>query len=594
MQDQIFDDKTLTELPVSFSRPPTLWDKILNNKSLFVGIFVFLLIIVGISWYFLSRPKDAKPVSSNVILTIKGPTELTSGNEGEYRIVYRNGENADLVGVTLEVLYPTGFKYKSSTPIPVSSSGQTFNLPALKPGADGEVIVRGKLLGSTGEDKQIKANLHYRLSNFNSEFRVEQSLMTRILPPNLTMDINGPVDVVNGQDTTFTVTFTNVSTQDFSNLGLQMSFPEGYAFSSANPAPSKPNYWTIASLPINSSTSIEITGSFSGDTAATKLVRADLGQQINGSLAPQINSTATFKLIPSSLALTLTSQSSDQQKSTTYTRLGDTINFKLKYANQGNIGLNNINIIVNLSGPALDLTRLNAQNAIVTGNTLTWKTASFAKLSVLSPNETGEISFSVPVKTSLSTNLKNQTIGATAQISSDEITKPTKSVPLSLKLLSKLDLAVTGEYVSGAAPMEVGQPTLFAMTFTLSNLSNDLSNTTVVASMPLPVSAWKNVVIPDSEKSRLTFDPNSGKILWNVGQLPAFTGKFLPALKATFQLEITPTEFDRQKTMNLLANVQAMGTDTFVDQAIQTPMIASVTTGTIDDDVLNVKGTTVK
>jgi hypothetical protein len=46
--------------------------------------------------------------------------------------------------------------------------------------------------------------------------------------------------------------------------------------------------------------------------------------------------------------------------------------------------------------------------------------------------------------------------------------------------------------------------------------------------------------------------------------------------------------------MNLLSNVQATGTDTFVGQTIQTDNIANVDTGTIDDDVLNARGTTVQ
>ncbi|MEJ0021902.1 MAG: hypothetical protein WDN47_05020 [Candidatus Doudnabacteria bacterium] len=588
--DQIFDEKTREEIPVDFNRPESGWKRFFKNKKIIIPSAVAIVLLGGIFWYFLSRgTTPVSPTSTNVLLTVKGPDQLTSGNEAEYDIKYLNGENADLVGISMEVFYPSGFTFKSSTPVATNSTGQAFNLPILKQGASFEIVIRGKLSGSTGEDKEIKARLHYRLSNFNSEFIVEQSKHTGILPPNLTMDINGPVDVVNGQNTTYTINFTNVSSQDFDNLAVQLTYPEGFIFTSSVPAPAKNNsYWIIPKLASGSSSNINITGSFTGDSSQDLLVRADLGQIINNTFAPQLVSTATFKIIPSSLALTISSTSKD------YIKLGDSIQYALKYSNQGSIGLSNIIITLNLDSPAVDFTRLTAQNAIITGNTLTWKAATTPALAALSPNDSGEIDFSVPVKDNLPTNLKNQSVTASATISSDEITQPTQATALVLKLISGLDLTVDGNYVSGVVPMQVGQTTIFAMTFTLSNLSNDVSGTTVTASLPLPPTAWNSVIVPDSEKQRLSYDPNSGKISWKIGTLPAFTGKFTPALVVTFQLQVTPTESDRGKPLNLLSNVQAVGTDTFVNQPIQTQNISSVSSSSINDDVLNVKGSIVQ
>jgi hypothetical protein len=589
MDDQILDDKARLEIPFQPSQPESKWD-FFKNKPVIFSTIIAVLAIVGIGWYFLAGQRTPDPTSSNVVLQIKGPDQLMAGNEAEYKVIYRNGENADMVNLSMEVFYPSGFRFKSSTPTSTSSSGTGFKLPVVKEGKDGEVVIRGKLSGSTGEDKQIKVVLHYRLSNFNSDFVMEQTLNTNILPPNLTMDINGPVDVVNGQDTTYTVTFTNVTASDFDNLALQMAYPEGFSFSSSNPAPSKNNnYWTIPKLATNSSASIEITGSFAGNDGETKLAKADLGQIINNNFAPQLTSTATFKLIPAALAITLTADVKNN-----VVQLGDTISYRLNYVNQGSIGLNNINIVVNLEGTSLDLTRLSAQDAIVTGRTLTWKPATLPGLSVLSPSERGEVRFSVPVTQNLTTNLKNQTIKATGQISSQEVQKPTKASDVLIKLGTSLDLIVTGEYVSGAAPMKVNEPTVLAMTFLLSNLSNDISNTKVIASLPLPVSAWKNVVIPEAEKNRLSYDPNSGKITWNIGDVAAFVGRYSPVVKVSFQIEVRPTEVDRNKTMDLLSNIQAVGTDSFTGLEVKSENIQTVSTADLDDDTLSSNGSTVQ
>lgn len=591
MDDQILDEQTRAALPEDLPNPQLAPKNFFTNKVVIFSSLVALAAISIIVWYFLSgtdiTPND--PTSESVVLVIKGPDTLTSGNEAEFHVVYRNGENADLIAVSLELLYPSGFTFKSSTPVATSSSGRVFNLPIVKQGEGSEIIIRGKLSGSTSEDKEVKAILHYKFSNFNSQFSINESFHTTILPPNLTMDISGPVDVVNGQDMVFTVSFTNVSAQDFENLAVTLSYPAGFSFTSGTPPPSKnSNYWKIDKLRSNDSFNIDVTASFTGDAGLEKLVTANLAQIINNVSAPQMTATATFKVIPSSLILTMTSNRKDT------VNLGETINYNLEYLNQGRIGLNNLVIVVNLSGPSLDLTRISAQNAIINGQTITWKAATLSNLTILSPNEKGQVSFIIPVKGNLSTNLKNQTIKATASIASDEISKATKANDVELKLASKFDLSVTGEYVSGAVPMQVGKSTTFAITFLVTNLSNDLSGAQVEASLPLPASAWNNIVVPDAEKSRLKFNPSSGKIIWNIGDLAAFVGKFTPALKVTFQLVVAPSEADRSREVNLLINVQAAGTDTFINQILLTDKIQTVSTRSIDDDVLNTKGTTVQ
>ena len=215
-------------------------------------------------------------------------------------------------------------------------------------------------------------------------------------------------------------------------------------------------------------------------------------------------------------------------------------------------------------------------------------------LSLVTPNQKGKVTFTVPIKTSLATNVKNQTVKASASIYASEVPKLIRVPDLELKLASQLGLQVIGEYVSGSLPMKVGESTTFAMTLFLSNLSNDLDNTEVIASLPLSASAWENVVIPESEKARLSYDPTSGKIRWKVGSLPAFTGKFSPVLKVTFHLRVTPTDSDRGKVIELLRETQAFGKDIFINKEISSVKVNKVDTGSIDDDLVNLRGTTVQ
>lgn len=589
-EDQIFNPDQKQDLDSLAEAQPAAWKNFIRRNKLVILIVASVLVAGLVAAFFiLNREEAVDPVSNNVVLLIKGPSQISSGNEGEFRVVYRNGENADLTELTLEMFYPTGFQFKSASPAPTSSNGSRFNLPILKQGEDGEIKIMGRLSGATAEDKLLRTKLTYKLSNFNSEFSVEADFHSIILAPSLTLDITGPVDVINGQDSTFSVVYGNVAGQDFDNLALELHFPEGFAPTTSNPQPTRgKNYWTIGKLTPGQGGRIDLTGTFTGESQQEKMVVAELGQVIGNNFAPQVLASTNFKIVPSSLFVKITSEPGD------IVSLGQIVEFNLEYGNQGDVGMTNVVISLTLDSVVLDLSRLSVYDAIVAGNVITWKSATLSNLNLLSPSQRGEITFTVPVKNSLASNLKNPTIKAHATISSDQFTKSVKSNDLELKLASQLNLSVLGEYVSGSLPMQVGQPTLFSLTFLVSNLSNDLEGTTITASLPLPASAWKNVIVPEAEKERLSYDPNSGKIIWNIGNLPAFAGKFTPAPAVTFQLEVVPAEGDRGRSIKLLSEVKATGKDTFINQDISSSEIREVDTSNLDDEMLNQKGTIVQ
>lgn len=582
-EEPILDPGIRNELQSSLPSSPK---KSSMGKFLIAAVLSALVLIGAVSWYLFGFKKPApEPVSNRVSLAIKGPEKLSSGNQTEYRIVYNNGEDADMTNVFLEVFYPQNFKFKKAEPAAANTLGTRYSLPVLKSGESNAITISGSLSGSTGEDKEIRAALHYKLSNFNSEFQVGSNFHTSILSPDLLLEITGPIEVTNGQDTTYTVAYNNVSGQDQENMAIELSYPEGFTFSSSNPPPSKDNrFWSLGKLKSGSTGKIEVTGSFSGDNGQEKTVTGNIGTIINSNFAPQVTASAGFRVAPSALSLVQTANPKE------VVRLGDTVTYTLAYRNNGFIGMTNVVISVTLQGAAFDLKQVRANNAIITGNTITWKSATLKELSLISPNKSGTITFSVPLKSALSTNIKEQMMQSMASIYSDQVTKPVRSADVSLKLASNLDVVVTGEYESGALPMKVGQPTLFSVNFLLVNLSNDLTDVEVVAALPLPASTWKGVVIPESEKDNVTFDPNGSKIRWKPGNIAAFTGKFTPARMISFQLEVIPETSDQNNIITLLSDVQATGYDTYIGKPLESRVIGNVKVSDLHDDQVDSKG----
>ncbi len=573
----IFDQNGRPELPPTvntpqqpFQAPESHW-----RKKVVIAAVILTVFTIGVSsLVFLRNNKKINPNSSQVSVTVQGPSDLASGNEAQYVVIYQNGENADLLDVSMEVFYSSGFKFTAAEPTAKSGTGQAFDLPVLRQGQQAEVNIRGKLTGKIDEEKEVRVRLHYRLSNFNSEFSVEGSLKTRMLAPKLLFEVNGPIDVTNGQDITFTLNYTNVSDQELDNLSAKANYPVGFKFTTSNPLPSKENnIWNIGKLAPGATGKIDVKGSFTGDQNSEKIVVGELGININNVFAPQITASSAFKIVASSLSLIQRTAPAD------FTSLDKPINYTLTYANYGSIGMSNVVISLTLEGAAIDFSKLKADKAIVTGNTLTWKAATVPELSLVQPNKSGVINFSVPIKQTLTTNIKNQVVRGVAQIYSDQVTNAIKAADVEVKLSSELTLLVNGKYAGGAQPMQVGQSTTFAVTLILTNFSNDLDAVSLIASVPLPESAWTNVIVPDTEKDKLTFDSNSSKIRWKVGAMPAFTGKFSPARTVTFNLDVVPNSNDQ---IILLKDVMASGNDTFIDKIISSTTISEFRTSDID------------
>lgn len=590
MEEPILDPQNRQDFPEDFNTPRTgWWEWVINhNLTVIAGFLVLILIVVASLWFFRNQ-RNREPQNPNVILTIKGPETMSSGNESEFRVVYTNGENADLTNMTLEVFYPSNFRFVSADPQSNSSNGQRYDLPLLRQGQTGEVKIRGKLNGATGESKELRAKLTYKMSNFTSEFFTETNFKTTLTAPALEMEITGPIDVMNGQNTTFSVNYKNVSDREFDATAVELRYPEGFKFVSAVPAPSKSdNYWNLGKLAVGATGKVEISGNFIGDPGTEQQVSGDLGLALNSGLAPQIHASARFKIQSSTLSIT------QEANPPSVVDLGRSINYTLKFANFGSTGQSNVVLTATIEGASVDTSKIKATSGIVTGNTITWKSATLQNLALLSPNQRGDVTFTVPLKPNTTTNLKNQIIKTTTSIYSDQVTSPIRGQELQLKVASQLDMIVSGSYVSGVLPMQVGQTTSFNITLTLTNLSNDLSDTTVIASMPLPASAWANIVVPDAEKGNVTFDQNASKIRWRIGNLPAFTGKFTPARSVTFQLNVTPSEADRGKSMILLRDTLATGIDTFTNLDIKSTELNQLTVGDLNDDSVDSRSSTVQ
>lgn len=575
MEDNIINP---AELPQQVLQPDTGHPWYKNGKVITTLLVIAILVAAGAGYVFWKKPAPANPTSNNVKLTITGPDQVAANTEAEFHIVYKNDEDADLTQVHLDMIYPSNFQFKSSTPAAKSAAGLGFDLPVLRKGKSADVYIHAKLSGATGEQKVITAKLSYQLSNFNSTFGVNQTFATTIAAPNLTFDLTGPTQVPSGQDVTFTANYANVSGSDYDNMALQLAYPDGFKFTKASVNPAKGNnYWIIGKLPQGSSGHIDITGSFVGGGVDEQVLVGNLGQVISNNFASQISSTATFQISAGPITITQSASPSD------VVNPGDSVQVTINYENSGNIGLTNLIITDTINSNLVDLSHLAVPEATITGSTITWKAATNPDLSILSPGKSGQVQFSLPIKSTITSTLKNQSLVNSVSVVSSEVTLPIRAPDVTLQLASGINFTVSGKFVAGSNPLKLGKSTTVLVTFTITDSSNDLNSTEVVASLPLPSSDWNNVVFPAAQQPNLSFDPSSGVIRWSVGNLPAYTGKLTPPLSVSFQLVLKPSASDQNQTMRLITSAQASALDSYTGLKVQSDPVSQFGTGDIPD-----------
>ncbi len=538
------------------------------NKFYFIAIFAGLLIIGLLAYLAFKKTPKPELKEANVELKIDAPESVSGGSELIYKINIANNDQSKLVSLNLELVYPENSSYISSVPKAENISGTTFMVPDLIPGQNASVIVKSKITGNVNDLKEVVARLHYKYSNFNSEFIKERAAQTRLTASNVALQFSGQTSATNGQALVYTVKYQNNSGAEIKNARLQLNYPAGFAFSLSDPASSiGNNIWNITSLPDKAEGSIEIRGSFSSSLPGeTKTLAADfliLGSDGQFFVQNSANFITAMSSVPLNVTQELPNTSPGEEN---IIKPGDTVNVKIKYQNSGNIPATGVNILVNLDSKAIDFGSLKAEGAQINNASIIWNASAVPQLQSLSPNETGEVSFSFQIKNpATKDSTKNLQAISSVKIKSNEYDFFPGS-DLVLKISSPAKLVKALGFSSGQLPPKVGQQSVFNVSLSLYNSSNDFSDgllTGFVVGSGFDVSS-----VNSAETGNVEYDSSTGKFSWKVGNLAAYTGKFSQTRMLQFKVKLNPSLAQVGQSPVLVKNINFSAKDIFTQSPI--------------------------
>lgn len=602
----------------AFEHQTRRWQRMLMwILSLLVAVFVC---VAGLYWYMWGRQPRFN--AENVVLEITAPEKITSGSAVTYSIHYANREAVGFRKSELEIRYPSGFRFATAEPKPLSGEN-LWDLGALGSGKEGTIEVQGYLVGRPEVESTISGVFRYWPANFSSEFSEVASAQTAIDPANINFRMEGPEQVLAGQKTSYTVIYNNPGSETMKDLRIEVVYPTGFVADIVKPElDEQDNTLAITELPVNEERELQIEGYYSAapDQPVDFIVLLSQKGREN-EYFQQKEARQTTTVIKGDLALNVVANGSNRDSTI---RWGETVHVSVSFQNNSETTLSDIKVIATLesryrteksgkgSQGALDWTTLvdSARGSLkelaavdektLRNRSITWTSDDLDELDTLETKKEGTIDFQInlydleqlrkqinapeDVEIVLKTEVS---VGKTGGVS--EQLKVVGN-PITFAVNSDLLLDAEARYFdkdgnqvgSGPLPPQVDQKTRYRVYWTMTNSLHEVQDVLVSTDLPDNV-AWVNSF--EVSAGEVLFNSNNNSLTWRLNRMPLDISK----VTLSFDVEVTPKASQSGATAQLTKKITMTAVDTVTGGKIIQP-ISLLTTGVERDEEASDKG----
>jgi len=560
----------------------------------FIGKLLVLSIIGAAVYFAYSYWFTSSNDLGGLEFNISAPESVLAGESFTYQIEYRNPTKYPLTKVRLEVQYPIGFIYSSSSQEPVSGN-HGWDLDTIAPGAVGRLTITGRLFTTPDSVQVIFGNLSYMPGNFSSQFKKESSASTIVSGPGFQADLNYTGTAFINMENEMTLIISEVIDNQLGDFNISFAVP---AETSASVAESEQTDITIIK---SGGASWQVSGLEKGalrqEIPLKYLIKKRLNNpEITVRLEKKLEDGQSYvfweevvrpELVDSDLNLTMLLEGSKNDDALNF---GQPLNYTLTYANKGSNTFKDVVIMAVLEGEFLDWSSLkDTQGGDLKSGSIIWSKNEVEELAEIKPGDAGEIKFSLNLRPWQANDLdKNLEIISFAQYGMNNTPvkgDSNKSNTITSRLNSDLKLEEKVLYFntdnmpvgSGPLPPRVGEKTSVKVYWTVTNNIHELSETKAIFSLPAHVS-WDGG--QNTNVGSVYYDEASRQVIWEIGRLPISVGQ----VDADFNISITPSESDRNKILILSPGsvISAMDTET---KGTITKKTGAKTTKLEDDDI---------
>lgn len=521
------------------------------SRKIFIIFIILVILLVGLAAWYYQKNVFTKGV---LRLEILAPNEVELGQEFEYLVKYKNNGNFTLEEPRIIFEYPEGAAIEEGKPL-----RQEMELEDIYPGEEKTLSFKARLLGKENEAKKAQVALSYRLKNLNTRFESSTSHTTLIKFIPLTFEFDFPSKLEAGRNIKIRLNYFSNVDFPLSDLRIEIDYPPGFGFLNSKPKGLAENEWEIPLLNKAQGGRIEIEGELAGEVFSQKVFRARLisWQQDNAVLLKE--NTKGVELIQPSIYISWQVNDSPQYTANP----DDYLHYEISFKNIGDLTLENLFLSVRLEGDTLDFDNLQPGSGKFQKEigTIIWDQTMVPQLRLLPSLEEGKVEFWVQVKKEFSPDLRNPLVKA--KINLNQVREE-----IITKINSKLVISQKGFFNqgpfknTGPLPPKVGSLTTYTISWQAKSLYNDAKNVKAKALLPSTVRLTGEI---EPKEAKLSFDPGSREIVWDIGDLPA--GE--EGQEINFQIKFTPKSTQKGKVAKLIPQARIIGEDTWTELTIE-------------------------
>lgn len=550
-----------------------------QKKNLWIGIGILFAIIlaVGGAIFYQWWLKNAFH-QDRVTVSFEGPKEADSTQVVKYIIHYNNNNRVTLKNAEISLNYSENFQPTDNLNLKyLSPTSSKIFVGDIKPMSQGSMELKGVFYAPKDFPIYLDGQIHFTPSNGSNDLFVEDKIGVKITAAPVTLDVSAPKQAVNGDALEYVINYKNLDVRRISNVQIKVDFPQGFKLSTSQPKASEnDSVWYVGNLEANQGGEIRVRGQINGNNNEGKNIVATLGYMgEENNFVVYAKQELTTRMV--SPVLTVTQKLDGKVNGVV--NGGELLKYSITFQNTGTTGLRDAIVSAEIRGKILDFSQINVEKGSYdsTKNLITWKASDVPELANINPNAGGVVHFSIPVKAVILVDNKldkNFVISSVAKIDSPDIPTPLDSNKiigsnsLELRLASITSFDTKGYYAdskiknSGPIPMQIGKETTFTIHWIVTNISNDLTDAKVVASLPSGI-RWTGQVYPSGEK--VSYNPRTNEIVWDAGDIFAGAGAISPAREVEFQVGVTPQINQAGEPIDLVNASIFTAKDVFVD-----------------------------
>ncbi len=540
-----------------------IW-KVLVLMALLTLVFGFF----GLTMAYFNQPKETKEYNA-VEVFVTGPENIATFGSGIWEINIHNKNDVPIHNLDLKLNFDSKFSYFSSSPQASNSEGNSFQIEYL--GTEGDssktkIILEGTINGKVDEELSFSGTLSYTpepqlnlgVPKLNKDFSgLKVVISSAEVKANLEM---GKKLVQSGETIKLSIIYQNLTEKTLKDLKLRLIFPEkNFSISSAKYVSKNTAYKNInldegmilelEELTRYEEQEIEISGIITGTGGVKQDFEIEMlkgNEQKKYQTIDRVSRSVTINNQP----LNIRTYIKDREEEKFY-ESGDSLPITIEYENISDKTIRNLEItfLVEDKANVLDIssTKFNSkQIGIFQDDEILWKGSSITKLNELLPKDKGEIEFSIPVKEE--DNFIQSSLNSEDYILTPMVTvkgtnlEQLESQGNSYRPRSKIEF----EQEINLNGSQNGTDT-YTVTWKISNQQNNILNLRIYTTTDTNKHPeFSNSIAPQEKSDEIIFDDKNGRIEWNIGFLPAYTG--INSEPATISYEIkVPSSFDESQ-----------------------------------------------